>query len=48
LMHTLVLRAAWLDGWRGVLIAWMAARTVFEKYWKLGQRVRRSERDNER
>jgi len=41
LVHTLVLRAAWLDGWRGLLIAWMAARTVFRKYWKLGQRAGR-------
>ena len=35
--HTLVLRGGFLDGYRGVLIARMAAKTVRLKYAKLGQ-----------
>jgi len=35
--HTLVFRGGFLDGYRGVLIARMAAKTVRLKYAKLGQ-----------
>lgn len=34
--QSLVLRLGLLDGYRGWLIAWMAARYVFLKYFKLG------------
>lgn len=37
LFHSYVLRAGFLDGYRGVLIARMAAKTVRLKYLKLGQ-----------
>jgi glycosyltransferase involved in cell wall biosynthesis len=31
------LRGGFLDGYRGVLISWMAARSVWQKYGKLGR-----------
>lgn len=37
LFHTYVLRGGFLDGYRGMLIARMAAKTVRLKYAKLGQ-----------
>jgi len=37
--HTFVLRGGFLDGYRGALIAQMAARTVRKKYRKLGKLI---------
>jgi len=45
LLQKLVFRAGWLDGWRGILIAWMAARGVYLKFRKLGKLVKRRKRD---
>jgi glycosyltransferase involved in cell wall biosynthesis len=39
-LNTLVFRLGFLDGYRGALIAWTAARYVWMKYHKLGQLVR--------
>jgi glycosyltransferase involved in cell wall biosynthesis len=39
-LSTLVFRLGFLDGYRGVLIAWISARYVWMKYRKLGQLVR--------
>lgn len=36
-LRTLVLQQGFRDGYRGVLIAWMAAYYVFLKYWRLGR-----------
>ncbi len=41
LLHTLILQRGFLDGYRGWLIARMAARYVFLKYRKLGRLVER-------
>ena len=38
--HTFILRGGFLDGHRGVLIAWMAARSVRLKYAKLGKLIK--------
>ncbi len=35
-LHKFVIQAGFLDGYRGLLIAWMAARYVFLKFRKLG------------
>jgi len=40
LVQKFLLRGGFLDGYRGALIAWMAARYVFLKYRKLGRLVR--------
>jgi glycosyltransferase involved in cell wall biosynthesis len=39
-LHRLVFRLGFLDGYRGVLIAWTSARYVWLKYRKLGWLVR--------
>lgn len=39
-LHRLLFRLGFLDGTRGVLIAWTSARYVWVKYRKLGQLVR--------
>ena len=36
----LIFRLGWLDGYRGVLIAWMSSRYIWVKYRKLGQLIR--------
>jgi hypothetical protein len=36
-LRALILKSGWLDGWRGVLIAWMCAREVALKYRNLRQ-----------
>ncbi len=36
-LRAIVLKAGWLDGWRGFVIAWMCAREVFWKYRNLGR-----------
>ncbi len=41
LLHTLILQGGFLDGYRGWLIARMAARYVFLKYRKLGRLIER-------
>jgi glycosyltransferase involved in cell wall biosynthesis len=43
--HTFILRAGFLDGYRGVLIAKMAARSVRLKYAKLGKLVEAKRRE---
>lgn len=47
LFQNLVLRAGILDGYRGLLIAWMAARTVQLKYRKLGKIIADQTNTNE-
>jgi hypothetical protein len=42
-----VLRGGFLDGYRGALIAQMAARAVRIKYQKLGKLVRESEEQDQ-
>ena len=37
LFQKLVIRGGLLDGWRGLLIAWMSARGAYLKYRKLGK-----------
>lgn len=32
-----LLKAGWMDGWRGAWIAWVSAREVFWKYGRLGR-----------
>lgn len=44
-IHTFVLRGGFLDGHRGVLIAWMAARSVRLKYSKLGKLIKDKKRE---
>ncbi|MEQ1352816.1 MAG: glycosyltransferase family 2 protein [Candidatus Acidiferrum sp.] len=44
-IHTFVLRGGFLDGHRGVLIAWMAARSVRLKYSKLGKLIKEKKRE---
>lgn len=44
-IHTFVLRGGFLDGHRGVLIAWMAARSVRLKYSKLGKLIQEKKRE---
>ena len=39
-LHTFILQAGFLDGYRGALIAWNGARYVRMKYRKLGRLVR--------
>jgi len=45
LLQKLVFQGGLLDGWRGVLIAWMAARGVYLNFRKLGKLVKRRKRD---
>jgi len=45
LFQKLVLQAGLLDGWRGILIAWMSARGVYLKYRKLGEFIRQGAKD---
>ncbi len=44
-VYTYVLRGGFLDGYRGVLIAWMAARSVRLKYTKLGRMIKAKKRE---
>ncbi len=45
LLQKLIFQGGFLDGWRGVLIAWMTARGVYLKYRRLGALLgRRSDR----
>jgi glycosyltransferase involved in cell wall biosynthesis len=44
--YTYVLRGGFLDGYRGVLIAWMAARSVRLKYAKLGKLIKAKKREH--
>jgi hypothetical protein len=39
-VKSLVLKAGFLDGWRGFVIAAMAAYTDWKKYWRLWRRPR--------
>jgi glycosyltransferase involved in cell wall biosynthesis len=43
--YTYFLRGGFLDGHRGVLIAWMAARSVRLKYAKLGKMIKAKKRE---
>jgi glycosyltransferase involved in cell wall biosynthesis len=45
--HTLVLRGGFLDGYRGMLIARMAARSVRLKYLKLGKLIKEKKLERE-
>ena len=45
-IHTFILRGGFLDGHRGVLIAWMAARSVRLKYSKLGKLIKEKKREH--
>jgi glycosyltransferase involved in cell wall biosynthesis len=45
-IHTFILRGGFLDGHRGVLIAWMAARSVRLKYAKLGKLIKEKRREH--
>jgi hypothetical protein len=46
--YTFILRAGFLDGYRGVLIAEMAARSVRLKYAKLGKLIQRKKLERAR
>jgi glycosyltransferase involved in cell wall biosynthesis len=46
--NTLILRGGFLDGYRGLLIAKMAARSVWLKYAKLGKLVKAKKLERER
>jgi glycosyltransferase involved in cell wall biosynthesis len=43
-LQNLLLRGGFLDGYHGALISWMAARSVWQKYGKLGQLVEEERR----
>jgi glycosyltransferase involved in cell wall biosynthesis len=46
--YTLVLRGGFLDGYRGLLISRMAARSVWLKYAKLGQLIKEKKLEHKR
>jgi hypothetical protein len=43
-VQNFVLRGGFLDGYRGALISWMAARSVWQKYGKLGMLIEQERR----
>jgi glycosyltransferase involved in cell wall biosynthesis len=44
ILQNFLLRGGFLDGYRGALISWMAARSVWQKYAKLGKLVEEERR----